>query len=302
VRVVSLLPSATEILCAAGGESLLVGRSHECDWPPSITDRPVLTTARISAGSSAGIDAAVRRALEEGESLYELDVAALRDLAPDLILAQDLCRVCSIDLRTVRGVAAELSPAPTVLSLDPRSLEDVLEAVLTVGEAIGRGSIARRAVVGLRDRYWSAVDYVNPYLDGPEVVFLEWMDPLFAAGHWTPALIEAAGGRHELNPPGADSRRVGPEDLVALRPDRVIVCPCGRDLAAIRRELPALAASPWWGRLPAVREGRVALVDGNRMFNRPGPRLVDAFRWLVSWINDRPELLDPGFPWAPLAS
>jgi ABC-type Fe3+-hydroxamate transport system substrate-binding protein len=151
-------------------------------------------------------------------------------------------------------------------------------------------------MVRLRDRYWTAVDYVNPYANGAEVAFLEWMDPLFAAGHWTPGLIEAAGGRHSLNPAGAKSRRIEPEDLVAAMPDRLIVCPCGYDLAAIRREIGSLTSQRWWRALPAVDEGNVMLVDGNQMFNRPGPRLVEAFRWLVAWLNDRPEVLPPGFP------
>lgn len=294
MRVVSLLPSATELLCAAGGEDLLVGRSHECDWPPSVRDRPVLTAARTSDGSGAAIDRAVRDALAKGESLYTLDVERLRALRPDVILTQDLCEVCSIDLHAVRRAAADLPGDPRVVSLNPTTLEDVLDDLLRVGEAVGRERAAREAVVRLREAYWTTRDFVNPYLEGPEVLFLEWMDPPFVGGHWTPGLIRDAGGRHSLNEVGAKSRPVDPEAIVEARPERAIVCPCGWTLADIERRRGELEDRSWWRSLPAVHEGRVAWVDGNALFNRPGPRLVDAYRWLVGWIHDRPELVPEG--------
>ena len=303
-RVVSLLPSATEMLCAVGGESLLVGRSHECDWPPSVADRPVLTGQRTHASDSASIDAEVRASLGSGQSLYTLDAERLAALRPDVILTQDLCEVCSIDLATVRRVAASLPNAPRIVSLDPKDIFQVLDDLLTVGAAVGLERLAEEAMVGLRERYWRAVDFVNPYVPGPEVAFLEWMSPLFAGGHWTPQLIEAAGGVHSLNAAKAKSRQIAPEDLVAAAPERIIVCPCGYGLAAIARELPALVAERWWPLLPATLSGRaehLVAVDGNQMFNRPGPRLVDAFEWLVGWLNDRPELIPPDFPVRPLA-
>ncbi len=182
------------------------------------------------------------------------------------------------------------------MSLDPKSLEDVFDDVLTVGEAVGRRAAADRCLVELRERYYSALDYVNAYIPGQEVVFLEWMDPLYVGGHWTPQLIEAAGGRHSLNAPGVKSRLVTPEQLVAAQPQHVVICPCGYDLAAIRRELETLTAQRWWGALPAVADGQIALVDGNAMFNRPGPRLVDAACWLVGWLQDRPEVIPADFP------
>ncbi|MCL4212028.1 MAG: hypothetical protein KJZ68_15350, partial [Phycisphaerales bacterium] len=173
MRIISLLPSATELLVAAGGERLLVGRSHECDWPPSITDRPVLTGQRTHAATSTEIDAQVSASLAAGQSLYSLDVERLKALRPDLILTQDLCEVCSIDLNTVRMVAGSIDPPPRVLSLDPRTLEDVFDDLLRVGEAAGLQDSARDAMVALRGRYWEARDHVNTYLDGPEVAFLE---------------------------------------------------------------------------------------------------------------------------------
>jgi len=304
MRIVSLLPSATECLCVIdGGADMLVGRSHECDFPPEITDRPVLTTQKTTAATSAAIDQQVREALsgdnESGgasASLYSVDEDLLRSLKPDVILTQDLCEVCSIDLRTVERIARDMSPQPQVISLNPMRMEDIYDDILRIGEAIELVDEANRAVVELRERYWSANDYINPYVAGPEVAFLEWMDPLFCAGHWTPQLIESAGGTHSLNEAGAKSRRIAPEELIEVMPERLIICPCGYGLEQIRAELPQLKAQSWWNLLPAVQDGNVVIVDGNQMFNRPGPRLVDAFRWLVAWINGREEIWPAGFP------
>lgn len=300
MRVISLLPSATELLCAIGGEELLVGRSHECDYPNSITDRPILTGQKTHATSSAAIDAEVRAALEsdagQDRSLYTLDADLIRDLKPDVILTQDLCDVCSIDLNTVRGLAQTLDPSPTIVSLNPCMIDDIFDDMLRVGKAVGRTSQARDAMIALRERYWSIREYVNAYVAGPEVEFLEWMEPLFIGGHWTPQLIEQAGGRHSLNTPGEKSRQIQPEELIAVMPDRLVICPCGYDLVQIERELPALTEKSWWKLLPAVQDGNVVMVDGNQMFNRPGPRLVDALSWLVGWINDRPEVIPEAFP------
>jgi iron complex transport system substrate-binding protein len=299
MRVVSLLPSATELLCAAGGGSLLVGRSHECDFQADLAGVPVLTRARTHGGSAAEIDAEVRASLSGGAGLYDLDERMLAELRPDVILTQSLCEVCSIDLRTVERVAAGLAKPPKVVNLDPKGVFDVFDDLLRVGEAVGCGAQAERAMVALRARYWSAVDFVNPYVPGPEVLFLEWSDPPFCGGHWTPALIEAAGARHSLNKAGEKSRRITPEEILESAPERIVVCPCGFGLDRTRQELAALEKTRWWPLLPAVLEGRpgsIAIVDGNQMFNRPGPRLVDAFEWLVAWINGRDELVPAGFP------
>ncbi len=319
MRVVSLLPSATELLCFVGGRPALVGRSHECDYPAGIEGIPILTAQATPPGSPpAEIDRLVREQLALGCSLYTLNADRLAGLRPDLILTQDLCSVCSIDLRAVRTVADRLDPRPRVLSLNPQTVEDVLDDCLRVGEAAGLADQARAAVVGLRERLFRASEFVNPYQDGPSVAFLEWTDPIFVGGHWTPQLIERAGGRHPLNPTVAvagsgaaagpqqamrragPSVRVTPEALVESRPEALVVCPCGVGLAGVRQMARELAGQKWWGELPAVRSGRVALVDGNQMFNRPGPRLVDAFEWLVGWLNGRPEPIPVGFPWEAL--
>lgn len=316
MRVVSLLPSATESLCQIGAASMLVGRSHECDFPPDITSRPVLTSQLSDPGADpAAIDRVVSSALSQGRSLYRLDIEGLRRLRPDLILTQDLCEVCSIDLETVRRVAERMSPPPRVLSLNPGGFEDVLDDMVRIGAAVGLERSAREATVALRERFFGAADFVNGFTTGPKVLFLEWTDPPFVGGHWTPQLVERAGATHQLNPtralPGAGagaggqmahrvagkSVRVTPEEIVRAAPDAVIVCPCGVGLDAIGPHLAALESSDWWAGLPAVRAGRVALVDGNQLFNRPGPRLVDAYEWLVGWLNDRPEMIPALFPW-----
>jgi ABC-type Fe3+-hydroxamate transport system substrate-binding protein len=300
MRVVSLLPSATELLCQIGGSDLLVGRSHECDWPARVRELPSLTAQRTPthAESSQLIDSFVRTSLATGESLYTVDGDLLRSLEPDLIVTQDLCEVCSIDLASVREIASRMKVPPRIVSLNPRSWWDVLDDCLRLGDAIGRPRAAEEAMVALRERWWTAVDFVNPYSGGEEVLFLEWMDPPFVGGHWTPQLISTAGGRHSLNEAGNASRVVKPEEILEAAPTRVVVAPCGYSISETRRLLDEVTRQSWWPLLPAVVEGpgRVALVDGSHMFNRPGPRLVDALEWLVGWLNDRPQLIPEGFP------
>lgn len=324
IRVVSLLPSATETLAVVAGglrtaEVDLVGRSHECDWPPdgALAGVPVLTGQRTKFETAADVDQAVREQLASGQSLYTLDVERLRALKPDVILTQDLCEVCSIDLNTVRGVVAAMPQGerPEIVSLNPTTLEGVFDDLLTIGRAVGLEGRATEAAVRLRERVYRAEEFVTPFVEGPTAAFLEWTDPLYIGGHWTPQLIERAGARHPLNPTvpvegaGAAAGPVGqtlrhagksvriPEEvLVASRPEMLIVCPCGLTLEQAWTETMRLAEKPWWRDLPAVKGGRVAVVDGNQMFNRPGPRLVDAFEWLVAWVNGRGGMA-PGFPW-----
>ena len=295
-RVVSLLPSATELLVAIGAEDWLVGRSHECDWPESICDRPALTAQRTEATASADIDAQVRAALQENDSLYTLDIEALRALRPEVILTQDLCEVCSIDLKTVRGAARTMSPRPEVVSLDPKTLSEVLDDLLKVGQALGLEHAAQVA----RDALWARVERASKTArpDAPTVAFIEWMAPIFVGGHWTPELIERAGGAHPLNPAGAKSVVITPEALMDSAPDYLVCAPCGYTLEQTLREWETMTALPGWDALPAVKAGRVLLADGNALFNRPGPRLVDALEALSLWLEtgevpEAPEWMAP---------
>ncbi len=316
-RVVSLLPSATEILCHIGAGVRLVGRSHECDFPDAeVSGLPELTTARTRFETSAQVDRDVRAARGANESLYTLDTGLLAALRPDVILTQDLCDVCAIDLEAVRGIAASMSPVPVVISLRPMTVEDVLDDHLRIGEAVGAGIEAEEAVVRLRERMYTAMDYVPSFASGPTVVFLDWTDPLYVGGHWTPQLIERAGGAHPLNPTvphenagaaagpiGQSLRRAGKsirvpaEVLAAVDPDVILVCPCGLRLDEAIRETMKLREQVWWRELRAVRGGKVGVIDGNQMFSRPGPRLVDAFEFLVGVLNERPDVVPMEFPW-----
>lgn len=323
------------MLCAVSGADLLGGRSHECDYPAGLDHVPILTAPRITSTDPAAIDAQVRAALQSsansassddlggvdgGQSLYTLFAEKLAALAPDVILTQDLCDVCSIDLKTVHRIASGLPKKPKVVSLNPQTVEDVFDDCLRVAEAIGRPEVGTEVAVRLRGRLYEASEYVNPYDDGPVLAFLEWTDPLFCAGHWTVQLIERAGCRHPFNPTqirvrahgaavgaaagpqqgervAGKSVRMPAEVLEAAQPEYLVVCPCGMNLAQAKDCTKALASKNWWKELPAVKKGQVAIVDGNQMFNRPGPRLVDAYEWLVGWTQGRPELIPQRFPW-----
>lgn len=313
IRVVSVLPSATEILCSIGGNHLLVGRSHEDNFPQSITHLPMLTDQLISRAwtSAAAVNAEVSCALNSGKSLYFLNAELLTELKPDLILTQDLCSVCAIDLAEVRLIASKMNPQPRVLSLDPQTLEDVLDDMIIVGEAVGMRDEAVVAKGRMEDRVRAAMAAADKVLDewkGIEtpqgkgrvkVAFIEWSDPIYVGGHWTPQLIFMAGGEHTLNPcgegapnsyvqvgGGGKSFPVSEDSVVASDPDLVIVCPCGLDLEMSRRETDRLMSHEWFRELRAVKNKRLLVVDGDAMFNRPGPRLVDALEWLTSVLHE----------------
>ncbi|WP_380168782.1 ABC transporter substrate-binding protein [Jannaschia sp. R86511] len=272
-RVVSLLPSATEIVYALGAADRLVGVTFECDHPAAArSDHAVVVGGSDTTGlTPREIDAQVRARAAAGEDLYTLHEGALRGLDPDLVLTQDLCRVCALPSDVVDDALAHLGCSADVLALDPASLDDVLDTVLTVGAALGEAARAEAVVAGLRDRLRAVADAVAGR-DRPRVVVVEWVDPPFAAGHWVPDLVGAAGGLEVLGTPGGRSVTTGWAEVVAARPDVVLVAPCGYHLdAAVEQAQEVVRA------LAAAGAPDVAVwaVDADGLVVRPGPRLVD---------------------------
>jgi iron complex transport system substrate-binding protein len=274
VRIVSLLPSATEILFGIGAGGDVVGVTHECDFPAAAVKLPHLTSSALpDASNSAEIDRHVRASLHSGSSLYHLDSELLERLAPDLIVTQELCKVCAVSYEIVDRAAKRLTSDPRVVSLEPSSLDDVLANIEFVGELTGHTSGARALIesLGLRIETLRAAP-ASPRL---RTLVLEWTDPPMGAGHWTPGLVELAGGTAILSNPGANSQRLEWDAIAQADPDAVIVAPCGFDLERTKTAVAELDAIPQWSALRAHRDGRIHLVDGNAYVNRPGPRLVD---------------------------
>ncbi|MER5872969.1 cobalamin-binding protein [Streptomyces sp. NPDC002044] len=277
MRIVSLLPAATDIVAELGLAADLVGRTHECDWPPAeVAGVPVVTAAEFAAETltSREISEAVGGAAHSGSSLYTLDTGALAALAPDVVLTQDLCDVCAVSYAGVsRAVRVLDGGGPRVLSLDPRTLDDVLDCLVTVGELLGvrERAVTRRAELAAR------LEDVRRLTAGrarPRVVAIEWLDPLWPAGHWVPEQITAAGGEPLLAAPGEHTRPMTWDDVREARPDVLLVLPCGFAPERTLRERESLTALPGWPDLPAVRRGEVWVLDGPAYFNRPGPRVV----------------------------
>lgn len=276
MRIVSLVPSATEILFALGLGDEVVAVTHECDYPPDARELPTVTRDALPSGLTAGqIDAAVRARTDQGEAIYELDVETLHELEPDLIVTQALCAVCAVSFEDVRTVAEELASRPQVISLDPRTLGEVLGDVRTLAEATDR----RDAGVALVQDAAARIDRVRRAVRDrrrPRVAALEWLDPVYVAGHWTPQLIEYAGGLDVLGMPGEHSDRRAWEEVAAAEPDVVLVMPCGYDAERAHAE-----ALLFREKLAALGAGEVVAVDAAGCFSRPGPRLIDGLELLA---------------------
>lgn len=299
MRIVSLLPAATEWVCAFGGAEALVGRSHECDSPASIQDVPVVTApAYASTGDSAAIDDAVRDQLQEGLSLYEVDVERLRALAPDLIVTQDQCEVCAVSLPELEARLDNWTGrAPDLVSLQPQTLKDVLDEALRLAramDALDRGmEVLANLETGLRMlRDQMGVDRTTNPQSLPSVACVEWLEPLMAAGHWMPDVVEMAGGRAVLGTSGEPSRTVEWTEVREADPEMLALIPCGFTIEETRRDLSYLTDRPGWDDLSAVQNQRVVLFDGNAYFNRPGPRLYRSIELLAASLHPnsiRPE-------------
>jgi iron complex transport system substrate-binding protein len=288
MRIVSLVPSATEMLFALGLGSDLIAVTHECDYPPAARELPRVTRDVLPAGlTSAQIDAAVKQRTLAGESIYELDAEMLQDLRPDLIVTQALCSVCAVSYDDVRAVADRIDSQPRVVSLDPHTIGEVLDDARTLAQATDSTDAAAELVHEAAAR----IDRIRLAVRGarrPRVVALEWLDPPFVAGHWTPQLIEYAGGDDMLGLAGENSEERSWEEIRASRPDIVIVMPCGYDAQIAHRE-----AEMHRDQLATVGAGEVVAVDAAAYFSRPGPRIVDGLELLAGILH--PEL----FPDAP---
>lgn len=286
LRIVSLVPNATEILFAIGAGDLLVGVSHECDFPPAARKLPVLTGSALAPGlAPAQVDAAVSAQLSSGRSLYTLDERALAELDCDLLFTQELCPVCAVSTAQVDGAIAPLPKCPEVVSLDPQRLEDVLADILHVGARVGRKHDAGALVDALRARL-DAVERSARGRARPAAVALEWLDPPFLGGHWVPQMLAIAGFRDPFAvAPGERSRRATWEEIAAADADWLLAMPCGFDEKGTAGELAKLAGHPVYSTLRAVRAGRVAPLDANGCFSRPGPRLVDGVETLAALLQ-----------------
>jgi iron complex transport system substrate-binding protein len=288
-RVVSLIASATEIVCALGLEEHLVGRSHECDFPESVKRLPVCTAPKFDVHvSSAEIDRRVKAVLQDATSVYRVDVNVLKELRPDVIVTQSQCEVCAVSLCDVEeAVGGWLGFRPQLVSLEPNCLADLWADIGRVADALGAFERGAALIGQLRRRIADIADRARALPDRPMVACLEWLDPLMAAGNWMPELVDLAGGVNLFGTAGRHAPWMTWEELRGRDPEVIVALPCGLDLERTRAEMAGLTARPGWPELRAVRAGRVYVTDGNQFFNRPGPRLVESLEILA-------EILHPG--------
>jgi len=286
-NIVSLLPSATEIVCALGFRDALVGRSHECDFPSEVGALPVLTAPKLDPRApSAEIDRRVKRLVAEGLSVYRVDAERLRELAPSHILTQDQCEVCAASLADVEDALTKwLGERPSIVSLRPSTLGDVWDDIQHVADALGAPDRGREVVRMLSGRITEVGERSAALRNRPRVACVEWIDPLMAAGNWMPELVTLAASQNLFGEAAAASAGLGWDALREADPDVLILMPCGFDLARTRSELASLRNQPGWDALRAVRERRVYLTDGHQYFNRPGPRLVESLEILAELLH-----------------
>ena len=288
-RVVSLVPSCTEIVCALGCRDQLVGRSHECDFPADVRDLPACTSAKVTTdASSAEIDREIKSLLQRGLLIYEINAGLLRQLRPRLVLTQALCDVCAVSVAEVEAAVAELAGTPAkVVSVSPLRLADLWKDIATIADALGAAEEGRTLLAALKNRLVDVIQKTCVFQRRPTVACLEWFEPLMAAGNWMPELVDFAGGVNLFGQAGLHSPWLEWKELAAKNPDIIVLMPCGFDLARARHEAAALAGRPEWRGLRAVKSGNVFVTDGNHYFNRPGPRLVDSLEILTEILHPK---------------
>lgn len=270
------------MVCALGAREQLVGRSHECDYPPEMAAVPVVTRSRVdSTLPSAAIDREVKDLLKNAASLYEVDLESIRNLKPDVILTQTQCEVCAVNLAQVEAAVASWADSrPRLLSLSPRRFAQLWDDLRAVAAAVGAEEQGRELVRTLKSRVADVIARAAPLEKRPSVACIEWLDPVMAAGNWVPEMVELAGGRNLFGEAGAHSPWLAWDAVRQANPDIIVVMPCGFTLERVASEVGVLTRNPGWEKLRAVKNGRVYLVDGNQYFNRPGPRLVDSLQML----------------------
>ena len=302
-RIVSLIPSATEIVCALGCEDQLVGRSHECDFPTSVTTRPICTEPKVPMdGSSQDIDQGVKQLLKETLSVYRVHADALQQLHPDLIVTQTQCDVCAVSLRDVEEAIAEWTGStPTIVSLQTTDLSGVWEDIARVAKATGKIDQGTQVIQSLQSRMTVIAEKARSRSDQPTVGCIEWMAPLMSSGNWMPELVTMAGGKNIFGNAGDHAPWITWEALQKADPEILLVLPCGFSIQRSREELSTLTENPVWPTLKAVQAGNVYLTDGNQFFNRPGPRLVESLEILAEIFH--PSLFQfghKGTGWQPI--
>jgi len=281
-RIVSLLPSATEIVCALGFQGALVGRSHECDFPKGVERLPVCTAPKVGGADTRAIHASVSAILQDDISVYRVDSDLLRKLQPTHIVTQIQCEVCAVSLKDVEAAIADWTGiAPKLIPLNPQSLDDVFDDIRRTAAALGTDG--QSLVNAMRSKIQAIAAF--QHAQKPRVVIIEWIEPLMVAGNWMPALVAMAGGIDVLGADGQPSAWITWDDLVAADPDILIVAPCGFRIEDSQRDLHLLSSNPKWRSLRAVRDENVFIVDGNQFFNRPGPRLVESLEILAEIVG-----------------
>ncbi|MBC8050216.1 MAG: cobalamin-binding protein [Chitinophagales bacterium] len=286
-RVVTLIASATEIVAALGCREWIVGRSHECDYPPDVVALPVLTEPKFPLhGTSYEIDARVKAIVAEGASVYRVDAERLKALAPNVIVTQDQCEVCAVSLKDVEAAVCDwMGASAQIVSCKPDALKDVWADIRRVGDAVGVPERADALIGDCQARMNDIAARASRLSARPRVALIEWIDPLMAAGNWMPELVEMAGGVNLFGEAGKHSPWMTFEELSAADPDVIVTMPCGFDIAQTCEHLPALTGKPGFAELRAVREGRFHVTDGNQYFNRPGPRLVESLEILAEMLH-----------------
>ncbi|MCH6256833.1 cobalamin-binding protein [Puniceicoccaceae bacterium K14] len=291
-RIISLIASSTETLCALGFQHLLVGRSHECDYPISVSNLPACSSAKFDTnGTSSEIDDRVQNTLKEALSVYNVDIEKLQNLNPSLIITQDQCDICAVSLSDVqKAVDEKLQSNPAIISLAPNSIEDIFSGIKEIANALDEPQKGIDLVNSLSHRIEKIRSLTKTAMNKPKVACIEWIDPLIGAGNWIPEIVSSAGGVNTIGQTGRNALRLALSELERVDPEYIVAMPCGWGIEKARQEIDTLARQKFWPRLKAVKENKVFLADGNHFFNRPSPRIVESIEILAEILH--PELFE----------